>query len=162
MLNSALSIFTSTQDLILIYDKTNFMGKIYMLPCYKSISWKLDNMTNAQKYHDQTDALLGIMNKKYGLEKREGDGKKEKEDENNNIFLPSNLMSIGNFIEEFKFYFNRSFSCIIPENTTMIIHPFDRNNPDDEPLILKSGKHDKVFYSIPSVREFHIEKNIYS
>lgn len=50
------------------------------------------------------------------------------------------------FIDAFKFYYGRKFSCILPPPWQIVLTPFQEGEYPKDPITIKSGRHTNVLY----------------
>lgn len=135
LLGLGVNLLKNQQEFIIFFDKPNFMGRMYFLPVM-DMYWKPETMTQAQKYHNRTNAALLMSNN-------------DKQ---------STHITLGKFITDFSFHFNRHFSCIIPDNVNIEMIHLQRDNVPSDPFILRPGHHKSLRYYKSVLREFVVTK----
>lgn len=125
-------VLMNQQEMIVFFDKPNFQGKMYFIP-KRDMNHRILTMTTEQDLYDKR----GVIS-------------------NNNVHENKPYIDINTFIQHFAFFYGRVFSCIVPDGTTVTLHPMQNLTYPSQPLVIVSGASASVQYYKASLRAFNI------
>lgn len=139
---------TTARDCIVFFDQHNFKGRSFLIPIGEGTLGELETEeTGGEK--------LYVVRKKWESTSMNVESNRHPSD-TPQFGERDTIPDLGEFVRLFRFYYNRPFSCAIPEDTIVRITPFKRDNSNDEAISIEYGLHRQLTYPLPIVRKIEI------
>lgn len=150
VLDKLMKYLYSQSNFVIIFDKPEFQGKMYLLPTMRSQSWESEVLKPLQFIPHPSKLHLESVTNEPPVTEGFVEGK-----EKSRIHLPLN-----DFFRQFQLHYGRKFSCIVPKGIVLEFIPIQQYSTSSETMIIKQGQHSNLSYFISPLLRFSLYTNV--